>query len=163
APTPDQRRAAAARYDRANAWLVARRPDRALPLLLECCRLDPANLIYRRALRVAQRDRGPGRGLRALGRGALARRRVRAAWRPRGAAEGRVGSGAPGGRGPDAGAAVRRRPPRPGEGVRGPGTRGPGGVVFGARAGAGPGPPRAGRRAGPPLREPGRLRPGPGA
>ncbi|MBV9122442.1 MAG: hypothetical protein JO112_03640, partial [Planctomycetes bacterium] len=37
----------------------ARALDKALTLLLQCCRLDPANLIYRQALRGVQKSRYP--------------------------------------------------------------------------------------------------------
>jgi tetratricopeptide (TPR) repeat protein len=57
APTAEQRRQAALHFDRASQ-LVATGSSRAgIGLLLECCRLDPANLLYRQALRRAERAR----------------------------------------------------------------------------------------------------------
>jgi Tfp pilus assembly protein PilF len=56
-PTPDQRRAAAAQFDRANQVLVSGDYDYGVQLLLNCCRLDPVNLTFRQALRQAQRAR----------------------------------------------------------------------------------------------------------
>ncbi len=46
---------AAAQFDRANQVLAAGLYEYAIPLLLACCRLDPANLIYRQRLRQAQK------------------------------------------------------------------------------------------------------------
>jgi tetratricopeptide (TPR) repeat protein len=57
APTPEQRRVAAGQFERANEVLLAHNYDYALRLLLDCCKLDPANLIYRQALRQAQKAR----------------------------------------------------------------------------------------------------------
>ncbi|MCC6418660.1 MAG: tetratricopeptide repeat protein [Gemmataceae bacterium] len=54
-PTPEQRHTAAQQYDRAAAALARGGHDYALTLLVTCCRLDPANLLYRKALRKAQR------------------------------------------------------------------------------------------------------------
>lgn len=54
-PTPEQRRAAAGQFDRANQVIATGDYDYGIQLLLSCCRLDPANLIYRRALRRAQK------------------------------------------------------------------------------------------------------------
>jgi tetratricopeptide (TPR) repeat protein len=53
--TPEQRRAATGQFDRANQVLKAGDHDYGLQLLLNCCKLDPANLIYRSTLRQAQR------------------------------------------------------------------------------------------------------------
>jgi tetratricopeptide (TPR) repeat protein len=52
--TPDQRHAVATRYDRALQHLGAALPEQALPLLLECCGIDPANRSYRQLLRHVQ-------------------------------------------------------------------------------------------------------------
>jgi tetratricopeptide (TPR) repeat protein len=54
--TPEQRHAVASRFSRATQLLAAGSPGQAVPLLLECCRLDPANLTYRQMLRGAARD-----------------------------------------------------------------------------------------------------------
>jgi tetratricopeptide (TPR) repeat protein len=80
-PTPEQRRTAAAQFDRARQFLAAGQPLPAIGLLLECCRADPANVIYRQELRRAQRAR---LGRRNTSRFAglltwLPRRRLRAA------------------------------------------------------------------------------------
>jgi tetratricopeptide (TPR) repeat protein len=53
--TPEHRRIAAERFERANQLLVSGNFDYVIQLLLPCCKLDPANLIYRQALRRAQR------------------------------------------------------------------------------------------------------------
>ncbi len=53
--TPEQRRAAAGQYERANQVIQSGDHDYGLQLLLTCCKIDPANLIYRKALRQAQR------------------------------------------------------------------------------------------------------------
>ncbi|MCI0682180.1 MAG: tetratricopeptide repeat protein, partial [Gemmataceae bacterium] len=55
--TPEQRRAAAGQFERANQVLAKGDFDYALPLLLNCCVLDPANPIYRQVLRKATRDK----------------------------------------------------------------------------------------------------------
>src|SRR5438105_5029580 len=49
--TPEQRRAAAGQFERANQVLKAGDHEYGLRLLLECCKIDPASLIYRQALR----------------------------------------------------------------------------------------------------------------
>ena len=54
-PTPDQRRVAAGQFERANEVLATGNHDYAIQLLVTCCALDPANLIYRKALRHTQR------------------------------------------------------------------------------------------------------------
>jgi tetratricopeptide (TPR) repeat protein len=56
-PNPEQRRTAAAQFDRAHQLLTKGQPEAAIRLLVRCCRVDPANLIYRQALRHAQRAR----------------------------------------------------------------------------------------------------------
>ncbi|MBM3996558.1 MAG: hypothetical protein FJ303_20755 [Planctomycetes bacterium] len=53
--TPEQRRAASGQYDRANEVIKAGDLEYGLQLLLECCTIDPANLIYRQTLRQTQR------------------------------------------------------------------------------------------------------------
>src|SRR5262249_40743060 len=54
-PTPEQRRVAAGQFERANEVLATGNHDYAMQLLLSCCQLDPANLIYRKLLRQTQR------------------------------------------------------------------------------------------------------------
>ncbi|HZZ82770.1 MAG TPA: tetratricopeptide repeat protein [Gemmataceae bacterium] len=53
--TPDQRRAAAGQFERARQVLKGGDYDYCLQLLLACCKIDPANLIYRQELRQTQR------------------------------------------------------------------------------------------------------------
>src|SRR5439155_5875 len=55
--TPEQRRAATGQFERANQVLKGGDHEYGLRLLLECCKIDPANLIYRQALRQGQRAR----------------------------------------------------------------------------------------------------------
>lgn len=55
--TPDQRRAAAGQYERANQVLAKGDYDYALPLLLNCCLIDPANPVYRQVLRQATKNK----------------------------------------------------------------------------------------------------------
>jgi tetratricopeptide (TPR) repeat protein len=54
-PTPEQRRVAAGQFERANEVLATGNHDYAMQLLLSCCQLDPANLVYRKLLRQTQR------------------------------------------------------------------------------------------------------------
>jgi tetratricopeptide (TPR) repeat protein len=61
--TPDERRTAAEQYQIANQWLVAGQPEKAVRLLLNCCRLDPASITFRQALRRAQQQMPPARGI----------------------------------------------------------------------------------------------------
>jgi len=49
--TAEQRRAAAGQFERANQVVATGNFDYGIRLLLSCCHLDPANLIYRQALR----------------------------------------------------------------------------------------------------------------
>ncbi|MCS7046478.1 MAG: tetratricopeptide repeat protein, partial [Gemmataceae bacterium] len=55
--TPEQRRAAAGQFERANQVLAKNDYDYAIPLLLNCCLLDPGNAIYRQALRQATKNK----------------------------------------------------------------------------------------------------------
>lgn len=54
-PNPEHRRAAAGQFDRANQVIATGNHDYGIQLLLSCCTLDPGNLIYRKALRKAQK------------------------------------------------------------------------------------------------------------
>ncbi|MFQ3592964.1 MAG: tetratricopeptide repeat protein, partial [Gemmataceae bacterium] len=67
AADPEQRRAAASCFERASDVMATGDNAHAVGLLLECCRLDPANLLYRQTLRRAARARyrqnGRGRWL----------------------------------------------------------------------------------------------------
>jgi tetratricopeptide (TPR) repeat protein len=53
--TTEQRRAATGQFERANQVLKNGDRDYGLQLLLDCCKIDPANLVYRNALRQTQR------------------------------------------------------------------------------------------------------------
>jgi tetratricopeptide (TPR) repeat protein len=55
--TPEQRRAAAAQFDRANQVLKTDNHEYGLQLLVNCCEIDPINPIYRQSLRQAQKSR----------------------------------------------------------------------------------------------------------
>jgi len=55
APTPERRRIAAGKFERANQVGLTGNHDYAIKLLLECCLLDPANFIYRKSLRQTQK------------------------------------------------------------------------------------------------------------
>ncbi len=54
-PSAEFRRIAAERYDRANQVNDGGNYDYCIQLLLTCCRLDPANMLYRQTLRRTQK------------------------------------------------------------------------------------------------------------
>lgn len=54
-PSPEHRRIAAANFDRANQVIASGNHDYGIQLLLTCCKLDPANLTFRQALRRTER------------------------------------------------------------------------------------------------------------
>jgi len=54
-PTKEQRRVAAGQFDRANQVIATGNFDYGIQLLMSCCKLDPANLIYRRELRKTEK------------------------------------------------------------------------------------------------------------
>jgi tetratricopeptide (TPR) repeat protein len=54
-PSPEQRRAAAGQFERANQVVATGNFDYGIHLLFDCCVLDPANLLYRQALRRAEK------------------------------------------------------------------------------------------------------------
>lgn len=56
-PTPEQRRAAAMHFERAGNLVAQGDYRHGLRLLIACCRIDPANLLYRQALRRAEKAR----------------------------------------------------------------------------------------------------------
>jgi tetratricopeptide (TPR) repeat protein len=56
-PSPERRRAASGQFERANQVVATGNYDYAIRLLLSCCLFDPANFIYRQALRRVQRAR----------------------------------------------------------------------------------------------------------
>jgi tetratricopeptide (TPR) repeat protein len=55
--TPEHRRAAAGQYERANQVIATGNFDYGIQLLLSCCKLDPANLSFRQALRRTEKAR----------------------------------------------------------------------------------------------------------
>lgn len=50
-PSAEQRQIAVAQFNRANQVITSGNFDYGIQLLMTCCKLDPANLIYRQALR----------------------------------------------------------------------------------------------------------------
>jgi tetratricopeptide (TPR) repeat protein len=50
-PNPEHRRVAAGQFERANQVVATGNYDYGIRLLISCCKLDPANLVYRQALR----------------------------------------------------------------------------------------------------------------
>src|SRR5438105_9921893 len=54
-PSADHRRVAAGQFERANQVVAAGNYDYGIRLLSSCCKLDPANLVYRQALRRTQK------------------------------------------------------------------------------------------------------------
>jgi tetratricopeptide (TPR) repeat protein len=56
-PTAEHRRVAAGQFERANQVIATGNYDYGIRLLLSCCRLDPANLIYRQALRRTEKTK----------------------------------------------------------------------------------------------------------
>ncbi len=56
-PTADQKQIAQASFVRAREAIANRQLDYAITLLLTCCRLDPANFLYRQTLRKTQKEK----------------------------------------------------------------------------------------------------------
>jgi tetratricopeptide (TPR) repeat protein len=56
-PSPENRRVAAGQFERANQVIATGNYDYGIELLLSCCKLDPANLIYRQALRRTEKTK----------------------------------------------------------------------------------------------------------
>jgi tetratricopeptide (TPR) repeat protein len=56
-PSAEQRRIAAERFERARQVITTGNQDYGIQLLLACCKIDPANLIYRQELRRAQKKK----------------------------------------------------------------------------------------------------------
>ncbi|MBI1917838.1 MAG: hypothetical protein HYS12_24350 [Planctomycetes bacterium] len=54
-PSPEHRRVAAGQFERANQVIAKGDFDYGIRLLLSCCKLDPANLVYRQSLRRTQK------------------------------------------------------------------------------------------------------------
>src|SRR4051812_17990425 len=60
--SPERRRIAAGKFERANQVALTGNHDYAIKLLLECCQIDPANLLYRKALRAMQKAKHGNKG-----------------------------------------------------------------------------------------------------
>src|SRR5262245_18773155 len=56
-PSPEHRRVAAGQFERANQVIASGNFDYGIQLLVTCCQLDPANLIYRQYLRRTEKAR----------------------------------------------------------------------------------------------------------
>jgi tetratricopeptide (TPR) repeat protein len=56
-PTPEHRRVAAGQFERANQVIATGNYDYGIRLLLSSCKLEPANLIYRQALRRTEKTK----------------------------------------------------------------------------------------------------------
>src|SRR2546421_12985807 len=56
-PSPEHRRIAAGQFERANQVIATGNFDYGIQLLLTCCKLDPANLIYRQRLRHTEKTK----------------------------------------------------------------------------------------------------------
>ena len=56
-PSPEQRKVAAGQFERANQVIATGNFDYGIRLLMSCCHLDPANLIYRQALRRTEKTK----------------------------------------------------------------------------------------------------------
>jgi tetratricopeptide (TPR) repeat protein len=56
-PSPEHRRVAVGQFERANQVIATGNYDYGIRLLLSCCKLDPANLIYRQALRRTEKTK----------------------------------------------------------------------------------------------------------
>src|SRR6266446_1598762 len=54
-PSPEHRRVATGQFERANQVIASGDYDYGIRLLLSCCKLDPANLVYRQKLRRTQK------------------------------------------------------------------------------------------------------------
>jgi tetratricopeptide (TPR) repeat protein len=56
-PSPEQRRIAAAQFEKANQVIAGGHHDYGIDMLMSCCKLDPANLVYRQALRRTEKSK----------------------------------------------------------------------------------------------------------
>ncbi|MGF1578571.1 MAG: tetratricopeptide repeat protein [Gemmataceae bacterium] len=59
-PSPEERRVAAGQFDRARQVFANGDNDYAIKLLLQCCKLDPGNFLYRKTLRETQKKKYQG-------------------------------------------------------------------------------------------------------
>src|SRR5262245_36682508 len=55
--SPEQRRAAAGQFERANQVIAGGDLDYGIQLLLNCCRIDPVNPVYRQTLRQTEKNK----------------------------------------------------------------------------------------------------------
>lgn len=79
--SPEQLQAAAGQFARAKQVLATGNYEYAVELLLSCCKLDPANIVYRRILRRVVRATRQKRGSRAWLSSLAGRGRVKTAKR----------------------------------------------------------------------------------
>src|SRR6516164_3840647 len=56
-PSAEHRRVAAGQFERANQVIATGNFDYGIRLLLSCCKLDPANLIFRQSLRRTEKTK----------------------------------------------------------------------------------------------------------
>jgi tetratricopeptide (TPR) repeat protein len=56
-PSPDQRKISAAQFEKANQVIATGNYDYGIQLLMSCCKLDPANIVYRQTLRRTERTK----------------------------------------------------------------------------------------------------------
>ena len=56
-PSAEQRRVAAGQFERANQVIATGNYDYGIQLLISCCKLEPANLIYRQKLRKTEKKK----------------------------------------------------------------------------------------------------------
>src|SRR5262249_45770970 len=85
-PSAEQRRIASEQFERANQVIATGDFDYGIQLLLRCCKIDPANLMFRQTLRRTQKAKYNNnlRGSRlALIKNAGAKTRIKAAKRSR--------------------------------------------------------------------------------
>src|SRR5262249_55195006 len=57
APSAEHQRIAAAQFERANHVIQTGNYDYGIQLLLTCCKLDPANLVFRQKLRLTEKTK----------------------------------------------------------------------------------------------------------
>src|SRR6516162_9609452 len=56
-PSPDQRKISAAQFEKANQVIATGNYDYGIQLLISCCKLDPANIVYRQTLRRTEKTK----------------------------------------------------------------------------------------------------------
>src|SRR5262245_48771063 len=55
--SPEHRKICAAQFERANQVIASGNYDYGIQLLMSCCKLDPANLVYRQTLRRTEKTK----------------------------------------------------------------------------------------------------------